>query len=442
MTTSNRTRVLILGAGFAGIGVVQELLRLFQQDELEITVVDQHNFSLFTPMLTEAAGGAVDPDGIVVPIRDLAGPRVTFEQGKVDAIDTMKKTVTLVIPGDHLGIGDAHRTLEYDHLIIALGSVTNYHHISGLVEHSVSAKSAGDAITIRNRALALLERANEETDTTTRQQLLTIVVGGGGFSGVETMAAVNGMVRDLAHLHPNIHSGDIRTIIVQPGDRLLPEINDRLAGYAQHELQKRGVEVMLKTDVSGAGENWVEVKPTNGGDTRRIATHLLIWAGGVTPSPVIDSAGLQLGKHHGIIVDATCAVSGHPGVWALGDCAEIPNPGKDKTYAPTAQNATREGKRVALNIHAVLHGGQPQPFVYRPIGELAIVGKRSGVASVFGMQFKGVIAWAMWRAIYLAKLPGTAQRVRVALNWTIDALFGRDIAELAGGEDTSHGNVR
>jgi NADH dehydrogenase len=438
MSDSARPSVLILGAGFAGVGVAQGLLQSLPEEERwDITLVDENNFLLFTPMLTEVAGGNVDPAGTVAAIRSLV-PGVHFVQGRVESIDAANRSARVTVGGNASGIPPLTRTLSADHLVIALGSTTNFHHIDGVAEHSLTVKSVTDAETIRNRAIALLERASEEPDGENRRALLAFVVGGGGFSGVETVAALNDMVRGLVQDYPPISPDDVQMIVVQPGERLLPEISARLASYAQTELESRGVRVMLDTLVTGAGAGYVDVKHSDQKESNRIAAHTLIWAGGVKPSPVIDSAGLQLGRHHGIAVDACCRVSGHPGLWALGDCAEVPKPGGNgATYAPTAQNATREGAQVARNIIASVHGEAPQPFVYHPIGELAVVGRRAAVASVYGMQFSGIVAWAMWRAIYLAKLPTWPKRVRVGLDWMLDAVTGRDIADLPGAGDAA-----
>ncbi len=422
-------KIIILGAGFGGIHVAEELAkRLPPGDDREIVLVDQNNFLLFTPLLTEAAGGQLDTRDVVASVRRLS-PHIRFEQGRIESIDVKAKQVTLILGATEEGIPQSTRTLTAEHLVIALGSVTNFHHLPGVQEHSLTIKTLGDAAAIRSRALALLERADAEPDEAARQALLTVVVGGGGFSGVETMAAVNDLLRDEARRFPSLKSSDIRAVLIQPGDRLLPELGGRLAAYAQSELEKRGVEVKLKTEISGAGDGFVEIK-----DGPRLAAHLLIWAGGVMPSPVIAQIDCQRGAHGGIVVDACCAVPDRPGVWAIGDCAEVPQP-DGKSYAPTAQNAMREGTQVAQNIAACLQGKKPEPFVYKPIGELAIVGKRAGVARVFGMQFSGLIAWAMWRGVYLMKMPGLGQRVRIALDWTLDMIFGREIAALPIGPE-------
>src|SRR5581483_10774291 len=191
----------------------------------------------------------------------------------------------------------------------------------------------------------------------------------------------------------------IRTVLVQPDRRLLPELSAGLARYAQRKLEQRGVEVLLKTEITGAGPDDTVLDGQH-----RIRTRMLVWTAGITPSPVIGTLDCRRGQHGGVVVDACCAVAGRPGVWALGDCAEIPHPGTQKTYAPTAQNAMREGRQVARNIAAVLHGRTPRPFVYTPIGELALVGRRAGVASLYGVHLSGLVAWALWRGMYLSKM--------------------------------------
>jgi len=424
--------IVIVGAGFAGVHVARALARLLPREEdSQITLVDQHNFMVFTPMLTEVAGGEVDADHIISAVRRLS-PRITFAQGRVDGIDLATRRVTLTRGSADAATPAERRTLEADQLVIALGAVTNFHDIPGVQEHALTLKTVGDAAAIRNRALELLAYAADEPDAAKRRALLTFVVGGGGFSGVETMAALNDLVRAVAKTYASLHDTPIRTVLVQPDKRLLPELGAGLARYAQRKLEQRGVEVLLNTEITGASPDYTALE---GG--KRIPAHTLIWTAGVTPSPVIGTLDCARGPHGGVVVDACCAVTGHQGVWALGDCAEIPHSGKKKTYAPTAQNAMREGTQVGRNIAAVLHGRQPQPFVYTPIGELALVGRRSGVASLYGVHLSGLVAWALWRGIYLSKMPGMDKRVRIGLDWLLDVLVGRELAELPLTRSTS-----
>lgn len=425
MSVSGRPKIVILGSGFAGINAAQELARLLPKAaEAQITLVDQNNYFLFTPMLTEVAGGEIDTRHSSVAIRRFSH-RIQFRQGQVEQIDLKNKRINVILgrPGD--SIPQAQETLEADHLLIALGSDVNYYGISGLEENSLTIKSLGDAAAIRNRVLGLLERADEEPDPDMRQELLTVVVGGGGFSGVETMAAVNDLLREGCKRYPRIAPNDIRTIILHADERLLPELEEDLAAFAQKKLEQRGVEVYLNTFLSGAGKDYVETR--NG---KRFKTHLLIWTGGVAVPQIIKDLDCQHSKVGAIITDEYCAVKDHPGIWAVGDCACVPQPGKDKPYSPTAQNSQREGKLVAQNIVATLRGESLKPFIYHPIGELAMVGKHNGVASVYGLHFSGPIAWMMWRAIYLFKMPHRLMRLRVGMDWLLDLFFGREISEL------------
>jgi len=417
-------RVAILGAGFGGLSVARELARLLPEQELgEITLIDQHNYLLFTPMLTEVAGGELDARHIIASPRRLS-PRIGFEQATVQSVDLKQKRVTVTRGGDA-----GARMIQADHIVIALGSVPNYHNVPGLQEHSLGMKSVGEAAAIRSRVLACLERASDEEDASTRRALLTFVVGGGGYTGVETMAAVNDLARDTAKEYPRIQAGDISCVIVEPRDRLLEELSPDLAAYAQKKLKQRGVEVILRTKIAGAGDN--SIKLENG---REIATRTVIWAGGIKPSPLVEKLDCERGHHGGVVVDEHCAVKNYKGVWALGDCAEVPKAGAQGTHAPTAQNATREGALVARNIVAAMRGDPLQPFRFNPIGELALVGRHSGVAKLYGYHFSGFLAWALWRAIYLSKMPGMSKRSRIALDWILDFVYGRQVTEFPSEE--------
>ncbi len=426
--------ILILGSGFAGSAVAQELARLLPgKQNGKIILVDANNYLLFTPMLTEAAGGAVDPRHIIQPVRSMRD-KIQFVQGRITSIDLEKRSVEVETGSEELD--PVTSTFQADHLVFALGSVVSFHNTPGAEEHSISMKKLDDASAAFERVSACLERASLEDDAAKRRELLTFVVGGGGYTGVETMAAINDFVRDSTARLPRIRTGEIKTILVHPGDRLMAETSPQLSAYAQQKLEARGVKVRLNTKINSAGSDFVEV-----GDGDRIPTRTLIWAAGVTPNPLLENLSAPKGKHHGLKVNGACQVSGFSDVWALGDCAEIPQADGTGTYAPTAQNATREGKLVAQNIVRELRGEQTQPFRYKPMGELALVGRRVGVARVFGQNFSGVFAWAMWRAVYLAKMPSYAQQARILGDWVLDVLVGQTPVPVTTGKRKITGHM-
>jgi NADH dehydrogenase len=411
--------IVIVGAGFGGTMVARTLARLLPNpDGGTITLVDRNNFLLFTPMLTEIAGGELDGRHITAPLHRLSD-RIAFAQGEIHRIDLAAKTVVYCAVES-----GREKTLRADHLVIALGSIANDHGIRGVGDHSLPMKTVADAVGIRNHVLRCLEAANLEEDASARRRLLTFVIGGGGFTGVETMGAINDLVRSSCQAYKNIAAGDIRTELVHPGDRLLDELSPDLAGYAREKLQQHGVNIHLNTKITSADANGVTLDP--GG---RIETASFIWAGGVRPNPLVETLDCERGGHGGIAVDHACAVKHHAGVWAIGDCAEVPKPRGDGTYAPTAQNATREGELVARNIVAAMGGEAARPFTFEPIGEVAVIGRHAGVAMIYGRRFSGFPAWAMWRAIYVTKMPSVAQRCRIVLDWLLDAAFGRMLVD-------------
>ncbi len=391
----------------------------------EIILVDENSFLLFTPMLTEAAGGMVDARHIISSVHALPAS-VTFRQGRIEEIDLASRCVT-VRPTGHDGAdtNSSSLTLEADHLVLALGSVTNYHDVPGLEEHSVAMKRLSDAQTAYARIFDLLDQAEAEPDSSKRRNLLTVVVGGAGYTGVETIAAVNELLRaELERRHrrgSSLNPDGVTTILVDPAKRLMAELQSaRLAAYAETKLREAGIEVRLQTEITSAGPGFVEL-----GGKERLPVGMLIWSGGEKPSPLVSELpGVPHSKQGALEVEGSGEVAGHPGVWAIGDCAALPKPNGKGTYAPNAQNATREGTLVAANIAATYCGEPTRPFTYRPIGTLTLVGQRVGVAEVYGVPVSGFLAWVLWRAVYLAKMPGMSQRIRILQDWWQDALTG------------------
>jgi NADH dehydrogenase len=296
--------------------------------------------------------------------------------------------------------------------VLGLGAITNFFNLPGLQERAITMKSLGDAINLRNQLIENLEAADFECSIGSRDHLLTVVVAGGGFAGVETIAGVNDFLRESVKFYPHLSEGPIRVVLVHPGAAILPELGEKLGRYAQKKLADRNVEIRVNTRVKGITERGVELS-----DGTMIKTNTLVWTAGTSPNPLL--AALPCQKEKGkAVVNAFMEMPNWPGVWAIGDCAVIPDP-SGKPYPPTAQHALRQGKVLAQNIAAAVRGGQKKPFVFKTLGQLAAIGRRAGVANIFGFNFSGFIAWWMSRSIYLSKLPGWEKKIRVALDWTI-----------------------
>jgi NADH dehydrogenase len=416
MSTDRPKRILILGGGFGGFYTALELEKAMARDShLEVTLVNRENFFLFTPMLHEVAASDLDLTHIVNPIRKLL-QRVRFFHGEVQSIDLPSRRVHVVHgPERH------QHEIDYEYLVIALGSTTNFYDLPGLKEKALTMKSLGDAIHLRNQLIDLLEEADFECAVGARKTLLTVVVAGGGFAGVETVAAVNDFLREAASFYPHLAKQLIRVVLVHPGALILPELGEKLGLYAQEKLMKRGVEVRVNTTVTGVCERGVAL-----GDGTLINAKTLVWTAGTSASPVLET--LPCKKERGrVVVNEYMEVPGWAGVWAVGDCALIPDHKTGKPYPPTAQHAMREGKTLARNILAALDGGTKKAFEFSTVGLLAAIGRRAGVADILGVNFSGFVAWFLWRGIYLSKLPRLEKKVRVALDWTLDLVFAKDL---------------
>jgi NADH dehydrogenase len=413
-----KKRIVILGGGFGGLYTALELERTIARDpEVEVTLVSHDNFFLFTPMLHEVAASDLDMTHIVNPIRKLL-KRVQFFQGDVERISLEGKSVEV----SH-GSERHHHQLEYDHLIIGMGNITNYYHLPGLEEHALTMKSLGDAVFLRNRLIQNLEEADFEC-TDARPPLMTIVVAGGGFAGVETIAAVNDFLREALVYYSNLKEEDLRIVLVHSGTVILPELSEKLGVYAAGKLTRRGIEIRLNTRVLAYRNGIVELS-----DGSSVPAKTLVWTAGTAPHPILES--VPCAKERGrIATNEFMEVPGWPGVWAVGDCASIPDIRTGKPYPPTAQHALRQGKVLARNVCAEIQGGKKKPFVFSTLGQLAAIGKRTGVAQMFGFNFSGFVAWWLWRTIYLSKLPRFEKKCRVALDWSLDLLFSKDLVQL------------
>lgn len=409
-------RIVILGGGFGGVYAALEFeKKLARNPWVEVTLVNEENFFLFTPMLHEVAASDLDMGNIVGSIRKMLR-RVKFFKCAVECVDLPRKRVVVSHGGN-----PRHLVLEYDHLVIALGSRTNFYNLPGLQERALTMKTLGDAVRLRNRLIENLEEA--DFDPQRRGRCLTVVVAGGGFAGVETAAAVNDFLREAVAFYPNLRPDQLRMILVELGPGLLPEFSGSLSDFTLRKLSERGVEIRLKTGVKGVSDEGVELS-----DGTRVETNTLIWTAGVAPNPLLQT--LPCRKDRGfLVVDENLGVPDWPGVWAVGDCAKILDPKSGKPYPPTAQHAIREGKTVARNIDESLHHRKIRPFSYSSPGQMAAIGRRTGVAKILGFHFSGFFAWWLWRTVYLLKLPRFKKKLQVATHWTLDLLFSKDLVQ-------------
>ena len=415
-------RVLILGGGFGGIYAAIELERaLRNRVSVNITLVTRDNYFLFTPMLHEVAASDLEMNTIINPLRKLLRRVKTFT-GNIETIDLERSCVAVTHGFDR----HVHE-LPYDHLIIALGSSTNFFGLPGLQDVALTIKTIDDAIELRNRLITHLEEANSECAAGQRQPLLTFVVVGAGFAGVETLGGINDFLREAIDFYPNLAPDFVRTVLISSEEFILPELGKKLGAYAQRKLAARGVEIMTGVRVTAVREGMVELS-----DGQKLAATTLIWAAGNAPNPLV--AALPIPKSAGrILVDEYLQVQQFPNVLALGDCALIPDRKRGGFHPPTAQHAIREGRCVARNVAADILGKRKRPFRFSTLGRLAAIGRRTGVANVFGINFSGFLAWWLWRTIYLFKLPRLEKKMRVALDWTLDLCFAKDFACVAVG---------
>ena len=419
-------RVLILGGGFAGVTTAQGLeKRLGGRSDVEVWLVSADNFLLFTPLLPEVCSGILEPRHVVAPLRGMVRHASTWcITAEVEEIDLAHRRVS-VMAGD----GRPHR-LAYDTLVLALGGITHTFGIPGLDEHAMGMKTLADAFSLRNRIIEMLERADLEEDAAARQAQLTFVVGGAGSSGVETVGEIEGFIRHLRRrYYPKIRDEEIRIHLVELGDKVLREMTPEMGGYAARRLARRGIQIHLNTPLTKVRER--EVLIGKGDRQETIPTRTLVWAGGVRPAPVVAECGVEVDRAGRAVTRPTMETS-REGVFAIGDCASIPDAAdpSGQPFAPTAQNAVREGRQLARNIVARIDGRALAPFRYRPLGTLASIGRRTAVGTVFGIHVRGWIAWFLWRGYYWSRLPGFNRKVRVALDWLLTAAFGADPVQL------------
>jgi NADH:quinone reductase (non-electrogenic) len=397
-----RGGTLIAGGGFAGAYVARYL------GKRGCTVVSPENFMLFTPMLPEAASGSLEPRHVVVPLRVMC-EHAELLLGRVTALDSAANTVTV----------DGSFEVEYERLVLALGSISRSLPIPGLAEHGLGFKDLADAIHLRNHVLQRLEAAAMSPETAERE--LSFVFVGAGYAGVEALAELSDLVRDALRHYPELKGRPQRWVLVDAAPKILPEIPTRLGEYAAHQLDKRGIEIHVGTTLES-----VDAEAAVLSNGTRIPTATLVWTAGVRANPALAGLGLSLDDRHRVKVDQTLRVEGQENIWALGDCAGVPNaatPGVSDP--PTSQHALRQARRLAKNLT-----GDPEPYRYRSLGQVATLGRYKGIAAVLGLRLTGFLGWFVTRTYHLYQLPLLSRKLRVVTDWTVSLLFSRDIAEL------------
>ena len=409
--THRRSRVarggtLVLGGGFAGSYVARQV------GQSGATIVNPTNFMLYTPLLPEAAAGSVEPRHVTVPLRTMC-PHADLVLGSVTGLDAQRRVVQVESEAGDIEIA-------YADLVIALGAVARMPDLPGLREHALGLKDLVDAIRLRNHVLRQIELADAVPESAARR--LTFVLAGAGFAGVEAVAELNELVSDALTRHPRLDGVQPRWVLVEGGTRILRQTPEKLAAFAAKRLGRRGVEILTETTLTSVDADGVTLS-----DGRRIDTETVVWTAGVTANPLLATLGLPLDKHGRVPVDETLRVLGSSRIWALGDCAAVPNeatPGE--TDPATCQHALRHARRLARNLR-----GTPRAYSYRTRGQMATLGSRHGIALVGGMRVKGVLGWIIARGYHVLQLPFAARRARVLADWTAAALFRRDVAELS-----------
>jgi NADH dehydrogenase len=401
-----RSGVLILGGGFAGAYVARLL------GERGATIVSRENFMLYTPLLPEAASGTLEPRHTVVPLRVMC-PHAELLLGDVDDVDLEARAATI-------GTRDGERVVRFSELVIALGAIPRTVPVPGLADHALSFKSLPDAINLRNHVLSELEAADAEDDETTRREHLSFVFVGAGYAGVEALAELSDLVDDALRYYPRLRSTPRRWTLVDAAPKILPEIPRRLGEYAARELAERGVEIHVGTTLESLTDREAVL-----GNGTHISTRTLVWTAGVRANPLLRELGLPLDERGRVEVDEFLRVRGLDGVWALGDCARVPNTRSAEPDPPTCQHALRQARRLAKNI-----AGDPQPYGYRMLGQVATLGRYKGIADVLGLRLHGFLGWFVTRSYHLYQLPLAQRRLRVVVDWTVALLFRRDVVEL------------
>jgi len=416
-----RPRILLVGGGWVGTYAALRLERRLGPAEADVTLVSPENFMLYQPLLPEVASGTLEARHAVVPLRRVLR-RTRLVHGGVTALDHDRRVATVDVGEDET------RELGYDHVAVGLGSVTRLLPVPGLPDHAIGFATVADATWLRDHVLDRLELADASRDPERRRRALTFVFVGGGYTGVEALGELQDLAAEACATYASLEPGDLRWILVEATDRILPIVDPGLSAYATRALRDRGVRVELSTTLERVEDGCLHLS-----SGEALAADTLVWAAGVRPNPLAAELGLPVDDRGAIQVDATLAVRDTPGAWAAGDCAAVPDlVAGDGARAPaTAQYAVREARTLGDNLAAAIRGDAPQPFRHRALGELITLGRHDGVAQVLGrVTLRGFVPWYLRRLYYLLQVPTPERKLRVWLDWTISLAFRRDIAGL------------
>jgi NADH dehydrogenase len=411
-------RIVILGAGYAGAYCAQALERRLVNAKADVVLIDRNNYFVFTPLLVEAGVGALEPRHTVVSIRNFLRS-TRFRMAEVLSVDTERREVVCRVSGSA-----QREPVAYDHLVLALGSVTRLPEVPGLAEHGFGMKSLADAVALRDRAIEMLEAADATDDPARRPALLHFVVVGGNFTGVEVAGEFHTFLREASRQYRNLDPDDCRVTLVELTDSILGLLDPDLGRYAQRQMRRRGVRILLNNSVTRIADDRVELA-----DGATLDTRTVVWCAGIAPSPILRDLPFPKDERGYVLCEPDLRITGCESSWGIGDCAVNTDP-EGRAYPATAQHAVREGQHLAANLARAIAGKPTVPVRCRSLGSLAALGCRTGVAKVMGIKLSGFPAWFLWRSVYLMKMPGWARRLRVALDWTFELLFRRDYVQL------------
>jgi NADH:ubiquinone reductase (H+-translocating) len=410
-------KVIIVGGGFAGATLAEQLSRRLAPD-LEVVVISSENHLVFTPMLAEVAGRSLSGLDVVIPGRQMA-PRATWLTATVTGVDLKKNEVKYTRPDGQTA------TLSYAQLVLACGSDVNLDVVPGMAANAYTLRTVADGMILGNEVIARFEQAAAEPDDAERERLLTIVVVGGGFTGVEAAGHLFDLMRNVQPFYSQLSRNRPRMVLLQRGARIVPEFqHDSLSEFALRKLRQNGLEVRLNTDVKEVTARYLCLSTGE-----RIDAGLTVCAVGTAPVPLIQKTGLPMERGR-LKTDPDMRVTGSDNVWAFGDCAAVPNAWNAQISPPTAQFALRQAKQLAANLVRVQREEATRPFHFRPQGLLATIGHHNGVAEIYTLKFSGLVAWFLWRTVYLLKIPTIMRKLNVIVDWTWDIFFKPNVVQV------------